>query len=311
MAHWIKQHLLERYPEDFNEILYSDKDPKKRSEIVFDGNRNDKIIVDKLQLIANKCENYFNPEMENEVYSLGMGEPVYMSGEHGDNVHELYGLIDKLTPDYYKKYYKELKAKRVQKFTEIRKEVKKDLKTLMDENPDDKKIQSIEFDDALFEFDTIYPNPEDLSDLDEDAETQARSYMNYKLFIDKIGITTENYLKSQVIHLSVIGRPNAGKSTFINKILNQDRCLVSEIEGTTRDSIDIHFTYKSRKICLVDTAGILKNSRKYDHMNLMIYDKTIESLRRSQVCIILIDSLEAFRNWDFDLAVKAVDEGKC
>ena len=118
-------------------------------------------------------------------------------------------------------------------------------------------------------------------------------------------------LKHKTIGLAVLGKPNSGKSTFINHLLNEERCVVDAEAGTTRDSIDIKFTYKGKKITLVDTAGITVRSRKRDHTERMIHDETIKALQKCQVAVVLIDSLEAFQRFDFDLALKAAEEGKC
>ena len=192
----------------------------------------------------------------------------------------------------------------------IRKQIKLDLKTFINENPDDKKVKEISIDDTLFEFDTVFKNPEDISDFDSDSETPAEDYLNIGLMQDKIGINTNNYFKHNTINLAVIGKPNSGKSTFINHIVSENRCLVSPEPGTTRDCVDIKLVYKNKKVRIVDTAGMTYQSRKKDHCERMAADKATNAIKEAQVVIVLIDSLIAFQKFDFDLAERVVEEGK-
>ncbi len=85
------------------------------------------MLVDKIQLVANKCEQPFNPELENEIYGLNLGEPIYISGEHGDNIHDLFGVINDSVSQDYKDYRLNLKKKRKAKYKELAKVVKRDL----------------------------------------------------------------------------------------------------------------------------------------------------------------------------------------
>lgn len=176
----------------------------------------------------------------------------------------------------------------------------------------DTKIQKLDIGDCLFELDGVFGGEcEFNSDFDDDSESPAEGYFNVDLLRDEPGISGTNMYKHRTLSLAILGKPNAGKSTFINRLLNEERCVVDAEAGTTRDSVDIKLTYKGKKIQLVDTAGISVRSRKKDHTERMIHDKTIDALRKCQVAVVLIDSLDAFHRFDFDLALKAAEEGKC
>ena len=92
------------------------------------------------------------------------------------------------------------------------------------------------------------------------------------------------------IRVAVLGRPNAGKSSLINRILGFDRVLVGELPGTTRDSIDILFNWKGREYLLIDTAGIRRKSRVKEKVEKFSMIKAIKSLDRCHVAVILLDA---------------------
>jgi GTPase len=111
--------------------------------------------------------------------------------------------------------------------------------------------------------------------------------------------------------IAVVGKPNAGKSSLVNKILGENRTIVSDIPGTTRDAIDTEFEYQGEKALIIDTAGIRRKSR--------ISAKTIErysviraftAVRRADVTIILIDADEGLSDQDIKIAGYVHDEGK-
>lgn len=119
----------------------------------------------------------------------------------------------------------------------------------------------------------------------------------------------ENELAGVRMHIAVIGRPNAGKSTLVNQILGEERVITGDKAGITRDAISIDFELLGRPVRLVDTAGIRKNNDKEGLEKLSIYE-TSRSLRLSHVAVLLIDASEPFVVQDLKLAGEILKEGR-
>jgi GTP-binding protein len=94
------------------------------------------------------------------------------------------------------------------------------------------------------------------------------------------------------IRISILGRPNVGKSTLVNRILGEPRVIVSPIAGTTRDAVDTPFTRDNRKYLLIDTAGIRKKGKTREKLEKLSIIKALQSIDKSHVCILLVDALE-------------------
>ncbi|WP_156285985.1 ribosome biogenesis GTPase Der [Oceanivirga salmonicida] len=100
------------------------------------------------------------------------------------------------------------------------------------------------------------------------------------------------------LKIAVLGRPNAGKSSLINKILNKERNIVSDIAGTTRDSIDTNFRYKETAYTLIDTAGIRRKSKIEDSIEYYSVLRAVKAIDRADVCVLMLDSLELITEQD-------------
>lgn len=123
--------------------------------------------------------------------------------------------------------------------------------------------------------------------------------------------TTEPEPDSNRIRISVIGRPNAGKSTLINRLLQSDRLVVSPEPGTTRDSIDVQLESRGRKMTLVDTAGIRRKSRiEPDSLEGFSVAQALRSIQRAQVAMVVIDADQGVAEQDVALAALALDAGR-
>ena len=116
--------------------------------------------------------------------------------------------------------------------------------------------------------------------------------------------------KSDVISVAIIGKPNAGKSSLVNKILGNDRCIVSNIAGTTRDSIDTEIENSHGKFIFTDTAGIRKKSKIDDAIEKYSIIRAKMAIERSDVCVIIIDATEGFTEQDSKIAGLAHEAGK-
>ncbi len=112
------------------------------------------------------------------------------------------------------------------------------------------------------------------------------------------------------VRVSIIGRPNVGKSTLVNALLGEDRMLVGDEAGLTRDAIDTDFVYKGRDVKLIDTAGLRKKSKVYEELEKLSTARSIESIKNSDVCVIVIDATLGIDKQDLIIANVAVREGK-
>jgi GTP-binding protein len=115
-----------------------------------------------------------------------------------------------------------------------------------------------------------------------------------------------------IIHVAIIGKPNAGKSSLVNKIAGEKRVIVSEIAGTTRDAIDTPVEFKGEKYVLIDTAGLRRKSKIRSGENVEKYSalRAYMAVDRADVCVMMIDAEEGFTEQDSKVAGYAHDKGK-
>jgi GTPase len=113
------------------------------------------------------------------------------------------------------------------------------------------------------------------------------------------------------LRIAVVGRPNVGKSSFVNKLLGEERLVVSEISGTTRDAIDTPMTYHGRKLIFVDTAGLRRQTKIDDGIEFYSSLRTRRAIERANICVLLIDATEGeFHNQDLTIANMAWEAGR-
>ena len=132
--------------------------------------------------------------------------------------------------------------------------------------------------------------------------------------LDRVFEYLDNYeadaQDDEVINVAVIGKPNAGKSSLINKITDEERCIVSDIAGTTRDTIDTLVENKYGKFNFTDTAGLRRQSRIYDDIEKYSILRAKMAIERSDVCVIMIDATEGITEQDTKVAGLAHDAGR-
>jgi GTP-binding protein len=115
----------------------------------------------------------------------------------------------------------------------------------------------------------------------------------------------------EALRIAVVGRPNVGKSSFINKLLGEERLVVSEISGTTRDAIDTPMVYHGRKLIFVDTAGLRRRTKIDDGIEFYSSLRTRRAIERANLCVLLIDATEGeFQNQDLTIAHMAWEQGR-
>ena len=115
---------------------------------------------------------------------------------------------------------------------------------------------------------------------------------------------------NDVIKFSVIGRPNVGKSSLVNALLNEERVIVSNVAGTTRDAIDTPFTYHSEKFVVIDTAGMRKKGKIYETVEKYSLLRSLKAIDRSDVCVLVIDAESGIIEHDKHIAGYAIEAGK-
>ncbi len=116
--------------------------------------------------------------------------------------------------------------------------------------------------------------------------------------------------ESDSIRVAVVGKPNAGKSSLINRILGENRVIVSDVAGTTRDAIDSEYERDGQKYTLIDTAGIRRRSKVEDAVERYSVIRSYGAIERCDVCLVLIDAVTGITEQDTKIAGYAHDEGR-
>ncbi len=184
-------------------------------------------------LVANKSEGRHGELGAMEAYSLGLGDPVQISAEHGEGLSDLYDS----------------------------------LRVLM-------------------------PAP------DEDSDRE------------QIGALTDEDFASRPIRVAIVGRPNAGKSTLINRLLGEERMLTSPEAGTTRDSISVEVNWKGRDFRVFDTAGLRRRSRIDEKLEKLSVADALRAVRFAEVVVLLMDARNKFEEQDLRIADLVEREGR-
>ncbi|NKB45025.1 MAG: ribosome biogenesis GTPase Der [Alphaproteobacteria bacterium] len=194
-------------------------------------------------LAANKCEGSAAQAGLYEAFSLGLGEPIALSAEHGQGLNELY--------------------------------------------------------DALLPFDKPGEPQEDVStQADEDAEEIGEDE-------EEVDAGPERPLQ-----LAIVGRPNTGKSTLVNRLLGEDRVLTGPEPGVTRDAIPIDWEYDGRPVRLVDTAGLRKKAKVSDVVEKLSALDTLRTVDLAEVVVLVLDADAILDKQDLTIAARVIEEGR-
>lgn len=196
-------------------------------------------------LVANKCEGKAGTPGMYESYSLGLGEPVPFSAEHGEGLAELF---DALMP------------------------FAKAAGALDDEDEEDDFFEEPALGD------------------DEEIETEDRP--------------------ERPLQLVIVGRPNVGKSTLVNRLLGEDRMLTGPEAGLTRDAISVEWEHNGRRVRLVDTAGLRKRANIDDPVEKLSASNTLEAIRMAEVVVLVMEAGAILDKQDLTIARMVVEEGR-
>lgn len=148
-----------------------------------------------------------------------------------------------------------------------------------------------------------------LNDIFEISAEHSRNLINLRTFI-KASLPKEKLKAPEGKKIAVLGRPNAGKSTFINKFIKQDRLIVSEIAGTTIDAISIPFTVNDDDFIFIDTAGIRKGYRNAHKVEYFSYVRAMHSVEECDVVIFICDATEGLVDQDLKIINMICEMGK-
>jgi GTP-binding protein len=116
--------------------------------------------------------------------------------------------------------------------------------------------------------------------------------------------------ESEAIRVAVIGRPNVGKSSIVNRLLGEERLVVAETAGTTRDAIDTPMRYHERAMIFIDTAGLRRQARIDDGIEFYSSLRTRRAIDRADVCVLVLDAVEGLHNQDLKIAALAWEAGR-
>jgi GTPase len=114
----------------------------------------------------------------------------------------------------------------------------------------------------------------------------------------------------EAIKIAIVGRPNVGKSSLVNFFLDEERCIVSPIPGTTRDSVDVSFGYEDRLYTLIDTAGIRRKRAEHEVVDKFAAIRTDRSIERADLCLLMLDVQEGLTTQDKKIANRIEEAGK-
>ncbi len=116
--------------------------------------------------------------------------------------------------------------------------------------------------------------------------------------------------QDDALHVAVIGRPNVGKSSLVNRLLGADRLVVSDEAGTTRDAIDTPMMYHGRTLVFIDTAGLRRQTKIEDGIEFYSSLRSRRAIERADICVLVIDAVEGLHNQDLKIATLAWDAGR-
>ena len=128
--------------------------------------------------------------------------------------------------------------------------------------------------------------------------------------VKHFGERDEEEEEDDAIKVAVIGKPNTGKSSMVNYLLGEDRLIVSDVAGTTRDAVDTEKTYEGQKYVFIDTAGLRRKNKIKEELERFMIIRAVSAVERADVCVLVIDAAEGVTEQDAKIAGIAHERGK-
>jgi GTP-binding protein len=141
----------------------------------------------------------------------------------------------------------------------------------------------------------------------EDLSTELKKHLKATPLLEE---GEEEEIEEKALQFTLLGRPNVGKSTIINKLLQTQRVIASPIAGTTRDSTAIDWEYDGHKLKLIDTAGLRKKANIVESLEQMSADDGLASIQYAHVILLVLDATDALERQDLRLAELVISEGR-
>jgi GTP-binding protein len=279
-------------------------------------NRDDRTIANWLKknypnkavfLIGNKADSEETEiDSYNDVYSLGFEKVSFVSAETGNNMHAIWEIIDSFIDEAKIEAFKQTIKSRKERINEYKVKFLDEIKTKAAENKNFKLVPK----ELSHEFDYLNRDLIYADELDNPKVNLDNIILLPKV-IEKSGISYYNRFKNLPIKIALVGRPNSGKSTLFNRLIGFNKSLTHHIAHTTKDANSHFFTWKGRRIELIDTAGLQRNlmedPREADYS---VFFRTLNELRMAQIHILMVDAMNAFRVKDLEIIQQSAKEGR-
>lgn len=244
-------------------------------------------------LCANKCEGRAGAPGLFESYGLGLGEPVPISAEHGEGMMDLFQAL--------------LPFARAAGVEEEEQE-KQEFEPFPDDGEDAPVGASVvrETGDGADDDRPVAAAGSGDDDDDDDWEGPG----DYEEEDEEFPPYEEPGRPERPLQLAIVGRPNTGKSTLINRLLGEDRLLTGPEAGITRDAIEVDWEWRGRRIRLVDTAGLRRRARIDDSLEKLMVAETLNAIRMAEVVVLMLDANMVMEKQDLTIARMVIDEGR-
>ena len=230
--------------------------------------------LERLIVVVNKCDVYEHELEAADFWALGFPNLVCVSAEHGRSIFALLDAIESRLPD---------------DFGEVEIGFQPIGGVPIEVEEWEEYAEEGEDTDGMW-----FQAPEGQENEDDESESSD------ELELDE----------PEIFRVAVLGRPNIGKSTLINRFLGEERQVVHDMPGTTMDAVDTQVNIDGTEWCFVDTAGIRRRARIDDRLEGFAVSRSIRTIERCHVCLLMIDGTEGFTAQDARLAALIVDRGR-